>query len=104
MSQVSATWPYAAVLILCAVFGISAFGWNGIYIAEVARIAPAGNVALATGAAITFTFLGIVIVPFLFWLVITLAGSYAAAFILIGVIGLSGGLLFFRQPRTSALS
>jgi MFS family permease len=99
MAQVTAQWPYAAVLVVCAVFGISAFGWNGIYIAEVARIAPAGNVALATGAAIVFTFLGIVIVPVLFWLVITLGGTYSAAFMLIGTIALAGGLLFFRKPK-----
>ena len=99
LALVSPQWPYAAVIAVCMTFGVSAYGWNGIYIAEVARIAPGGNVALATGAAITLTFLGIVVMPVVFWLVVALSNSYAAAFVLVGTVALAGGLLFFRKPQ-----
>ncbi len=103
-TQVSPQWPYAATVALCVVFGASAFGWNGLYVAELARIAPGGNVALATGAALTFTFLGILVMPTVFWLIIALTDSYALAFMVVGIVALAGGLLFFRKhpPRGAA--
>ena len=99
LALVSAQWPNALVIAVCMTFGVCAYGWNGIYIAEVARIAPGGNVAVATGAAITLTFLGIVVMPVVFWLVVALSDSYAAAFVLVGTVALAGGVQFFRKPR-----
>ncbi len=104
IALVSPQWPHVAIVVLCVVFGASAFGWNGLYVAEIARIAPGGNVALATGAALSFTFLGIVVMPVVFWLLVTLTGGYTASFMLIGTLALAGGLLFLRQqgPRATA--
>ncbi|MCE9639734.1 MAG: MFS transporter [Betaproteobacteria bacterium] len=97
ITLVSPQWPYAAVIALCMACGASAFGWNGVYIAEVARITSGENVALATGAVITFNFLGIVIAPVVFWLTVLLSGSYIPAFVLIGVMALAGSLPYFRK-------
>lgn len=52
-------WVFAVLI----VFGASAVGWNGVYLAEVARLAPKGKAAQATGGTLAFTYLGIV-----FWL------------------------------------
>ena len=100
ITLVSPQWPYAAVIALCVACGASAFGWNGVYIAEVARITSGENVALATGAVITFNFLGIVIAPVLFWLMVLVSGSYTPAFVLIGVVTLAGSLPYFRKAST----
>jgi MFS family permease len=80
IGQISSAWPYAAVLALSAVFGATAVGWNGVYIAEIARVAPEGQVAAATGASLALTYLGAVVGPFVFWLIVTATGSYAIAF------------------------
>lgn len=80
VALITPAWPFGAVLALCAVYGATAVGWNGVYIAEVARIAPGGKVAIATGASLAFTFFGVVVGPFFFWLIVTFTGSYAAAF------------------------
>ncbi len=64
ISQVSAQWPYAGVVVLAVVFGASAIGWNGVFVAEVARIAPDGDIAQATGATLGMTYLGVVVGPF----------------------------------------
>lgn len=69
-----------AVVLLCVVYGASAFGWNGVYIAEVARVAPEGKVAIATGGSLAVTYFGVVVGPFFFWLIVTVTGSYAIAF------------------------
>ncbi|MCX7893916.1 MAG: MFS transporter, partial [Burkholderiales bacterium] len=70
-------WPLAAVAAMSALFGASAVGWNGVYLAEVARRAPAGAVGAATGGTQFFTFLGALAGPPLFGLVAAATGRYA---------------------------
>jgi hypothetical protein len=55
--------PWAALLVLSFVFGVTASGWNGVFLAEVARLAPEGRVAEATGAILVPGFTGLVIGP-----------------------------------------
>ncbi len=56
-------WGVAVVTTACGFFGAS---WNGIYMAEVARLAPMDKVADASSSSTLFTFLGYVIAPSLF--------------------------------------
>jgi MFS family permease len=73
-------WPKWLLFAYAAAFGATAVGWNGVFLAEVARLAPEGRASAATGGALFFTFLGVVITPPLFNLVLALAGSYAVAY------------------------
>lgn len=68
------------MVILLAVFGSCAIGWNGVYLAEVARQAPAGQASIATGGTLAMTFLGVVVGPPIFGLIATSAGSYGLAY------------------------
>ncbi|WP_232540159.1 MFS transporter [Azohydromonas aeria] len=58
--------PAALVLALLAIYGGTAIGWNGVYLAEVARLAPPGQAGVATGGVLAFTYLGVVAGPPLF--------------------------------------
>lgn len=80
LSLVTRDWPFSMVVLLCMVYGATAIGWNGVYVAEVARVAPEGNVAIATGASLALTYFGVVVGPVFFWLIVSVSGSYAAAF------------------------
>jgi len=73
--------PRPLVLALMAAFGASATGWNGVYLAEVARRAPAGMAGTATGGSLAITFFGVVLGPMLFSAVSTLFGSERAGFV-----------------------
>jgi predicted MFS family arabinose efflux permease len=73
--------PLALVLALMIAFGASATGWNGVFLAEVARIAPAGMASAATGGALAVTFLGVVVGPALFGALSGLFGSYRAGYL-----------------------
>lgn len=97
ITQVSPQWPYAAIALLCVVFGASAVGWNGVFIAELARVAPEGQVAQATGAVLGLTYFGVVLMPFSFWLIVALSASYALAFAIMGAVTLVAGLSYFRK-------
>ena len=92
-------WPGWLLLLFASLFGATAVGWNGVFLAEVARIAPQGQVSQATGGCLFFTFLGVVVTPLLFNLVLHLGGGYALAYALLGVPGLAVGAGLLRGPR-----
>ncbi|HEY9280906.1 MAG TPA: MFS transporter [Eoetvoesiella sp.] len=57
---------HSFVMILLISFGVTAIGWNGVYLALVARLAPTGQAASATAGCMFFTYLGVVFGPPLF--------------------------------------
>lgn len=65
---------------LMFVFGAAASGWNGVYLAEVARQAPPGGAGKATSGTLACTFLGVILGAPLFGLIASGAGGFAAAF------------------------
>jgi MFS family permease len=93
---ITAAWPLGAIIAVTMLLGASALGWNGVYLAEVAQLAPAGAVGAATGGALSLTFLGIVIGPPLFGAVVTASGSYRPAFFAAAVAAAAAALLLRR--------
>jgi MFS family permease len=77
--------PVLLVVAVLVVFGASAIGWNGVYLAEVARRAPAGQVSLATGGTLAITFFGVVLGPPAFGAVSALFGTYRAGFFALAI-------------------
>lgn len=53
--------PQLLLAPLLLVFGITASGWNGVFFAEVSRLAPAGRTAEATGTMLAICFIGVVL-------------------------------------------
>ncbi|HTS52928.1 MAG TPA: MFS transporter [Burkholderiales bacterium] len=94
---VTAAWPAAVVFLVSAVYGATAVGWNGVYLSEVAHIAPPGRAAAATGASLALTYSGVTVLPSMFWAVIAVSGSYAAAFVATGLLTLWRGSLLLRR-------
>jgi MFS family permease len=96
----SAPPPGLFLMVLMFIFGASASGWNGVYLAEVARQAPAGSVGLATSGTLACTFLGVLLGAPLFGLVASSSGSFSAAFcmqaVLVGAAALT--LWWVRLP------
>lgn len=97
----SPQWPYAAILIVCAVFGAAAIGWNGVYLAEVARVARPEQAGMATGGSLFFTFSGVLIGLPAFSLIVDHAGGYPLAFAITAMSTLACGaaLAFSRSAR-----
>jgi hypothetical protein len=71
-----------------------------VYLSEVVRMAPPGKAGSATGASLAMTYAGVVFLPTIFWAIVHLSGSYAAAFVAAGCFTLWRGLYFFRRART----
>lgn len=92
-------WPAALLLVVYAAFGASAIGWNGVYLAEVARRAPPGGVSTATAAALFVTFSGVLAGPPIFALMLQSGMRYGTAFITIATPALLCGLVLLCSPR-----
>ncbi len=90
----------ALVIAVLVVFGASAIGWNGVYLAEVARRAPAGQASMATGGTLAFTFTGGLIGPSMFGGLSSLFGAYRTGFLALMAIAMtSAGLLLWNHRR-----
>lgn len=72
--------PGVFVVVLLAVYGATAVGWNGVYLASVARRVPPEQAAAATAGSLFFTFFGVVVVPPIFGALGVWAGSLGIAF------------------------
>lgn len=72
-------WLYLVLILM----GATAIGWNGVYLAEVARQAPSGLAGMATGGTLGFTFLGVLCGPPLFGVAAARFGSYGDAYALL---------------------
>ncbi|MCB8882578.1 MFS transporter [Acidisoma cellulosilytica] len=85
----------ADIAILC-VLGASAIGWNGVMLAETARLsalsAAAGSGTL-TGDVMVYTFIGVVIGPSAFAFAYGHIGSYTISFALFSIPALVGGVI-----------
>ncbi len=101
MAIVAQSWPFAWVLVLCAAFGATAIGWNGVYLAEIARLAPPGQTGAMTGGALFITYFGVVAGPPLFAGLVALSGAHAIGFVVFGTVVLFIGmsLVMFRARR-----
>ncbi|MFV0492699.1 MAG: MFS transporter [Pseudorhodobacter sp.] len=86
-----------------AVFGAAAIGWNGVFLAEVARVVPRETVATATGAVLFMTYAGVVVGPPLFAVLVAHIG-FGSAFGVAGAIMaiLALFLAFGSRPGTIA--
>ncbi len=63
-----------------ALVGFTAVGWNGVHIAELARVAPLHLVSSVTSASSLFGFAGSVCGPLIFMVLVGWAGGYETAF------------------------
>lgn len=94
---ITADWPLAAIVAVTMTLGASGLGWNGVYLAEVARLAPAGATAAATGGALSLTFLGIVVGPPLFSVVVAMSDSYRPGFFAVAFFAAAAALTVGRR-------
>jgi MFS family permease len=90
-ASIAAGWPVWAIVAATALFGFSAVGWNGVFMAVIVRQSRPEAVALATGGSLTVTYVGITIGPAAFALLHDAGGvSYSEGYALLGAVLLAG--------------
>jgi predicted MFS family arabinose efflux permease len=93
------SWPTAIVALFFILLGAAAVGWNGLFLAEVARWSPRDRVSVATSAAMTWNFAGILVGPTLFATVFKMVGSYRVTY---GALALVAAIAVFAFGRCAA--
>lgn len=89
--------PRWLTLPLLVLFGLSSIGWNGVFLAEVARRSPSDAVGKGTGGALFFTFGGVVIGPALFAILHGLIGEYTLTFAVMALFPAAGSLILTHR-------
>jgi MFS family permease len=97
MALFTPAWPYFAVVAVCIVYGGTAIAWNGVHLAQLARLAGPGRAGEVTGGTFFITFGGVTLTPLFFSLVLASTGSYAAAFAGVSLMGLASGIAFLTR-------
>lgn len=93
-------WPTLLIWAIVALLGASAIGWNGVYLATVARQAPPRQAGVATGGTLLFTFMGVVCGSPAFGALAGASGSYRIAFAALALpAALALGLLVWRAAQ-----
>ena len=95
------TWTIPAMVLACVFAGIGTAGWYGVFLAEVARLAPPERVGLATGGALFFVYAAICVGPLVFTAAVSICGSYPPAFWLGAAVSLLATVSLMRIPGTS---
>lgn len=81
-------WAIVASCTLFFVLGSTASGWNGAFLAEVARLAPRHSISRLTGASLAYVNVCKMVGPIVFTNVYLASGSYAFTF---GLLALPAG-------------
>ena len=94
-------WTTTAMVLACVFAGIGSAGWYGVFLAEVARLAPSERIGLATGGALFFLYAAICAGPLVFTATVSLTDSYPAAFWLGAAVSLIATFNLLRIPVAS---
>ncbi|MGK0173200.1 MAG: MFS family permease [Gammaproteobacteria bacterium] len=84
MGMYDSSWSRAAVMVPLVLVSGTALSWHGLLLAEVARLAPEGEVGRMTGGVLAFGTAGQVVFPLFFYLGY-LAAGYRGAYIAVAV-------------------
>lgn len=93
------SWPSLAIYVVVALFGVTAIGWNGVVLAEIARIVPPAEIGRATGGTLFITFSGVVLAPPVFGAIAAAIGAFGPGYFVFAVFtAIFGVALLRRRP------
>jgi MFS family permease len=98
LGTLGAALPTLALFVLAAAFGLSASGWNGLFLSEVTAGRTGDRIGAGTAAAMVPVFVGLIIGPISFagvghWL------DLSAGFVMLAGVAMAGTLLVFSIRR-----
>lgn len=86
-ASVAADWPLWAIAVATAIFGFAAIGWNGVFMAVIARQVPRQDIGIATGGSLGITYAGVIAGPTAFALLHDEVGvSYGGGYALLALV------------------
>jgi MFS family permease len=80
--------------------GATTVSWNGVHLAEVARLAPKGNASVATAGVLFCCFSGLLVLPGAFGAIVAITGNYDLGFYVAAAPTLITGIILLRRTKT----
>jgi MFS family permease len=84
MAQFDSDWPRMLLFAAAGLAGVCVATWNGLFLAEVAKLVPPEEVGEATASSTFFTFVAYMVAPPLFGTLVWFAG-YSAAYYCVAI-------------------
>jgi MFS family permease len=101
-ASITPHWPLGAILVVAAVYGVSAAGYLPVLLGEVAKRSPPGQVGMLTSGAQLFPLVGSIVGPLAFGGMAAFMGM-PAAFVLAAMSTLAGTALLVAPHRLFAI-
>jgi len=99
---VTPEWQTMAVWGVAFAYGLTGIGYQGVLLAEIARVAPPGMAGVITGGAVFFAYAGMILLPAAFGLILALLDSYRLAFLILGFIPIVVGAKLLHSTLKQA--
>src|SRR5690625_568353 len=93
------SWPLWILVVISVIYCATAIGWNGVFLAEVARLAPEGQTGLMTGGTLFFTYLGVTVGPPVFTVIVDATSSFSVGYGLLALMITGIALYLMRVVR-----
>lgn len=97
-------WSYALVFGVTVVYSGTVIGWHGVWLSEVARVAPPGQAGRLTGGVISISFIGSMAMPTVYGAILGVTGSYFIGYAVVVVPVLAVGMVMLFSGRTPPAS
>jgi MFS family permease len=100
------SWSIPMVAVVAVLYCISAIGWHGLLLSEIARLAPKGNIGGITGAVLAFGGSGMMSFPVIYAQIVNATGNYSIGFYFAAIPALLIGFRLFKRiaPETAPLA
>lgn len=102
---ISKDWSIPLVGLATCGFAATAVSWHGVLLAEVARLAPAGQVGSLTGGVLSLGYIAMMAYPAAYGIILAHYDDFGHGFILAGAPALIAGIMLSRpRIRTAILN
>jgi MFS family permease len=99
LALTNSAWPFWAMALLAGIGGVTVSSWNGVQIAEVARLAPKHLVGETTAGSTILIFVGYIVGPSAFAALVGATGRFDLAFLAVALATIAA-LIGLRSPWT----
>ncbi len=90
----------STIIAVAILYCISAISWHGLLLAEIARLAPKGQVGPVTGACLACAGAGMMSYPMIYALLVKFTGDHSLGFYIAAVPALIMCFKLYRPPKT----
>ena len=99
IAAIAPDWPVPAIVAAALIFGLTGISYQGLLLAEIARVSPPGMAGVITGGIVFFAYAGMVLFPVGLGVLLSATGSYALGFWIAAAAAFPVGVVLLIDAR-----